>query len=204
MTGRIGSMLVLCYLCLFWGGCLHCRNFNFRGLVSLLLPFGIGFGIVGTHEWWVVRGFVTWGCVLLVWNLGNFNSAVCDALVECVSTCIVVMVRLLLYRLMCGVGCCGLLFYYLGACVPKFMSVGLPFMGWFLLRLRRFSGLGLVCIWAFRWNVGFCGPWITFVLIVLVGRWFQIVIGVWHNFSFFELAYAAWRVWDRRRTRSSF
>ena len=65
-TGHIGSKLVLCYLCLSWGGCLHCLNFNFRSLVSLLLPFGIGFGIVGTHEWLVVRGFVTWGCVLLV------------------------------------------------------------------------------------------------------------------------------------------
>ena len=156
--------------------------------MSLLLPFGISFGIVGTHEWLVVWGFVTWGCVLLVWNLGNFNSAVCDALVECVGTCIVVTVRLLLYWLMCGVGCCGLLFYYLGACVPKFMSVGLPFMGWFLLQLQRFSGLGLVCVGTFRRIVGFCGPWISFVLIVLVGRWFQIVIGVWHNFSFFFLS----------------
>ena len=34
--------------------------------MSLLLPFGIGFGIVGTYEGLVVRGFVTWGGVLLV------------------------------------------------------------------------------------------------------------------------------------------
>ena len=162
--------LVLCYLGLFWGGCLNCLNFNFWGLVSLLLPFRIGFGIVGAYKWLVVRGFVTWGGVLLVWNLGNFNSAVCDALVGCVGTCIVVTVCVLLHRLICGVGFLGLLFYYLGVCVPKLMGVGLSFMGWCLWRLRRFSGLGLVCVWTFCRNVGFCGPWITFVLIVLVGR----------------------------------
>ena len=58
--------LVLCYLGLFWGDCLICLNFNFWGLVSLLLPFRIGFGIVGTYKWLVVWGFVTWGGVLLV------------------------------------------------------------------------------------------------------------------------------------------
>ena len=34
--------------------------------MSLLLPFGIGFGVVGIYEWLVVRGFVTRGGVLLV------------------------------------------------------------------------------------------------------------------------------------------
>ena len=82
------------------------------------------------------------GGVLLVRNLGNFNSAVCDALVRCVGTCILLTVREVLYRLICSGGCCDLLFYYLGACVPKFMSVGLLFMGWCLLRLQRFFGLG--------------------------------------------------------------
>ena len=65
-TGRIGFKLVLCYLGLFWGACLNCLNFNFWGLVSLLLPFRIGFGIVGAYKWLVVLGFVTWGGVLLV------------------------------------------------------------------------------------------------------------------------------------------
>ena len=65
-TGRIGFKLVLCYLGLFWGDCLICLNFNFWGLVSLLLLFRIGFGIVGAYKWLVVRGFVTWGGVLLV------------------------------------------------------------------------------------------------------------------------------------------
>ena len=65
-TGRIGFKLVLCYFGLFWGVCLTCLNFNFWGLVSLLLLFRIGFGIVGTYKWLVVRGFVTWGGVLLV------------------------------------------------------------------------------------------------------------------------------------------
>ena len=51
--------------------------------MSFLFFFRISFGAVGTYKWLVVRGFVTWGGILLVWNLGNFNSAVCDALVGC-------------------------------------------------------------------------------------------------------------------------
>ena len=54
-TGRIGFKLVLCYFGLFLGVCLTCLNFNFWGLVSLLLPFRLGFGIVGTYNWLVVR-----------------------------------------------------------------------------------------------------------------------------------------------------
>ena len=54
MTGRAGFELVLCYLGLFWGGYFNCLNFNFWGLVSLLLPFRISFGVVGIHKWLVV------------------------------------------------------------------------------------------------------------------------------------------------------
>ena len=153
--------------------------------MSLLLPFRIGFGIVGTYKWLVVWRFVTWGGVLLVWNLGNFNSAVCDALVGCVGTCIVVTVREMLYRLICSVGCCSLLFYYLGMCVPKFMSVRLLFMGWCLLRLLRFFWFGSCVCLSFSpkhrvlWALNYGYPYI-----VLVGCWLWIVIGVWHDFSF--------------------
>ena len=54
---------------LFWlilGCLLTCLNFNFLGPCELVAPFRIGFGIVGTYKWLVVRGFVTWGGVLLV------------------------------------------------------------------------------------------------------------------------------------------
>ena len=61
MTGRAGFELVLCYLGLFWGGYFNCLNFNFWGLVSLLLPFRISFGVVGTHKWLVVSMCLTWG-----------------------------------------------------------------------------------------------------------------------------------------------
>ena len=60
----------------------------------------------------------------------------------CVGTCILLILREVLYRLICSEGCCNLLFYDLGACVPKFTGVGLLFVGWCLLRLRRFFGLG--------------------------------------------------------------
>ena len=66
MTGRIGFKLVLCYLGLFWGDCLICLNFNFLGPCELFALFKISFGAVGTYKWLVVRGFVTWGGVLLV------------------------------------------------------------------------------------------------------------------------------------------
>ena len=102
-----------------------------------------------------------------------------------VGTCIVVTVREMLYRLICSVGCCSLLFYYLGPCVPKFMSVGLLFMGWCLLRLRRFLGFGSCVRLNFSpkrrvlWALNYGYPYI-----VLVGRWLWVVIGVWHDFSF--------------------
>ena len=57
-----------------------------------------------------------------------------------------VTVCVLLYRLICGVGCCGLFVYYLGPCVPKFMSVGLLFMGGACYGYDDFFGMGLVCI----------------------------------------------------------
>ena len=145
--------------------------------MNLLLPFRISFGIVGTYKWLVVRGFVTWGGVLLDWNLCNFNSAVCDALVGRVGTCIVVTVREMLYRLICSVGCCSLLFYYLRPCVPKFMSVGLLFMGWCLLRLRQFLGFGSCVRLNFSlkrrvlWALNYGYPYI-----VLVGHWLWVVI----------------------------
>ena len=168
--------------------------------MSLLLPFRIGFGVVGTYKWLVVRGWFTWGGILLVWNLENFNSAVCDALVGCVGTCILLTVREVLYRLICSGGCCDLLFYYLGAYVPKFTSVGLLFVGWCLLRLRRF--LVWVVVWVLNFSPKRRVLWALcygYTYIVLVGRWLWIVIEVWHNFSFFEPAYAAWRVRDRRK-----
>ena len=65
---------------------------------------------------------------------------------ECVGTCIVVTVRVLLYRLICGVGCCGLLFYYLGACVLKFYECGAFIYGVVLVTVTTVFGLGLVCI----------------------------------------------------------
>ena len=65
---------------------------------------------------------------------------------ECVGTCIVVTVRVLLCRLMCGVGCCGLLFYYLGLCVPKFYECGAFIYGVVLVMVTTIFGLELVCI----------------------------------------------------------
>ena len=67
----------------------------------------------------------------------------------------------------------------------KFLSVGLLFMGWCLLRLRRFPGFG-DCVrlnfspkrrvlWALNYG---------YTYFVLVGRWLWIVIGVLHDFCY--------------------
>ena len=66
------------------------------------------------------------------------------------GTCILVTVRVLLYRLVLtswGIG--GLCVYYLEPCMPIFWVWGLLFTGWCLLRLRRLLGLGLVCVCTF-------------------------------------------------------
>ena len=66
MTGHIGFKLVLCYFCSFYCIYLIWLNFNFWGLVSLLLFFNVSFGAAGTYKWLVMQGFVTGGRVLLV------------------------------------------------------------------------------------------------------------------------------------------
>ena len=105
---------------------------------------------------------------------------------------------------MCGCGVLWLVVLLPRGMCAKIYECGASVYGVVLVTVMMIFWFGLVCVWTFRQNVGFCGPWITVALIVLVGRWLRIVIGVWHNFSFFEPAYAAWRVWDRRRTCSSF
>ena len=111
-------------------------------------------------------------------KFGNFNSAVCDALVECVGTCIVVTVREMLYQPICSVGCCSLLFYYLGVCVPKlkcgafiygvvFVTVTMIF--WFESCVRLNFLPKRRVLWALNYG---------YTYIVLVGRWLWIIIGV--------------------------
>ena len=177
-TGHMGFKLVLCYLGLFWGDCLICLNFNFWGLVSLLLPFRIGFGIIGTYKWLVVQGFVTWGGILLVWNLGNFNSAVCDALVVCrymycgYSTGTVIPTYLL-----CGVlRLVGLL--PRGVCAKNF-ECGAFIYGVVLVTVMTISWFGACVRLNFSpkrrvlWVLNF-----GYTCFVLVGHWLWIVIGV--------------------------
>ena len=152
--------------------------------MSLLLPFRISFGIVGTYKWLVVRGFVTWGGVLLVWNLGNFNSAVCDALVVCrymycgystwtfIPTC-----------LWCGV--LWLVCLLPGGMCAKIYECGAFMHGEVLVTVTTISWFEAVCILSFLpkrrvlWALGY-----SYTYFVLVGRWLWIVIGMWHDFCF--------------------
>ena len=63
--------------------------------------------------------------------------------------------------------------------MPKFMSVGLSFVGWFLLWLGQFFWFGSCVRLNFSpkhrvlWALNYGYPYI-----VLVGRWLWIVIGV--------------------------
>ena len=90
-----------------------------------------------------------------------------------------VTVRVLLYRLICGVGCCGLFVYYLGVCVPKFYECGAFIYGVVLVTVTTISWFG-ACVhlnfspkrrvlWALNYG---------YTYFVSVGRWLWIVIGV--------------------------
>ena len=88
------------------------------------------------------------------------------------GTCILVTVRVLLYRFVLtswGVG--GLCVYYLEPCMPIFWVWGFYLWGGACYGYDDYLVWGLCVFEPFYRNVGFCGPWITVTpIFVLVGH----------------------------------
>ena len=97
----------------------------------------------------------------------------------CVGTCILLTVREVLYRLICSVGCCNLLFCYLRGLRAKIYDCGTFIYEVVLVTVTRIFGLRR-CV-----HLNFSPKhrvllalYYGYTYIVLVGRWLWIVIGV--------------------------